>query len=180
MDAPNAAHLGGCQPAVFSCLAMAAAERPCWRRVRIVSSIWSNPRIAVGADISVFGTAQLLGAWAGLCPANYESAAKQRRRGTRLKAMLVGTAVSASWTKGSDLRDKFHWVRVPMGTKKATVAVAHQFLVAAFHMLQRPVAFADLGADDLDRVDRHRTAKRLVRCFNVLGYNVMLRPKTAN
>ncbi len=46
-------------------------------------------------------------------------------------------------------------------------------------MLQRAVAFADLGADDLDRVDKHRTAKRLVRRLDALGYNVMLRPKTA-
>jgi len=80
---------------------------------------------------------------------------------------------------GSYLRDKFHRLRVRMDAKKAAVAVAHKILVAAFHMLQRAVAFADLGADYLDRVDKHRTAKRLVRRLNALGYNVMLRPKTA-
>ena len=32
MDALNAARLGGRQPAVFNCSAMAAAEQPCWRR----------------------------------------------------------------------------------------------------------------------------------------------------
>jgi len=138
----------------------------------------------IGTDMSVFGTAQRLAAWAGLCPANHESAGKQKRRGTRkgnphLKAMLVGTAISASRTKGSYLRDKFHRLRVRMGAKKAAVAVAHKILVAAFHMLQRAVAFADLGADYLDRVDKHRTAKRLVRRLDALGYNVMLRPKTA-
>jgi len=138
----------------------------------------------IGVDMTVFGTAQRLAAWAGLCPANHESAGKQKRRGTRkgnphLKAMLVGTAISASRTKGSYLRDKFHRLRVRMGAKKAAVAVAHKILVAAFHMLQRAVAFADLGADYLDRVDKHRTAKRLVRRLDALGYNVMLRPKTA-
>ncbi len=46
-------------------------------------------------------------------------------------------------------------------------------------MLQRAVAFADLGADYLDRVDKHRTAKRLVRRLDALGYAVMLRPKPA-
>jgi len=120
----------------------------------------------------------------GLCPANHESAGKQKRRGTRkgnpyLKAMLVGTGISASRTKGSYLCDKFHRLRVRMGTKKAAVAVAHNILVAAFHMLQHSVAFAALGADYLDRVDKHRTAKRLVRRLDALGYNVMLRPKTA-
>jgi transposase len=37
----------------------------------------------IGVDMSVFGTAQRLAAWAGICPANHESAGKQKRRGTR-------------------------------------------------------------------------------------------------
>ncbi len=45
--------------------------------------------------------------------------------------------------------------------------------------LEERVAFADLGADYLDRVDKHRTAKRLVRRLGELGYEVMLRPKAA-
>ena len=52
-------------------------------------------------------------------------------------------------------------------------------LLAVFHMLQRAVAFADLGGDYLDRVDKHRTAKRLIRRLDALGYDVMLRPKAA-
>jgi hypothetical protein len=46
-------------------------------------------------------------------------------------------------------------------------------------MLHRAVAFADLGADHLDRLDKHRTARRLVRRLDALGYDVMLRPKAA-
>ena len=46
-------------------------------------------------------------------------------------------------------------------------------------MLQRAATFAELGADYLDRLDKHRTAKRLVRRLDALGYEVMLRPKTA-
>ena len=138
----------------------------------------------IGADMSVFGTAQRLAAWAGLCPANHESAGKQMRRGTRkgnpyLKATLVTAAVCGARTKGTYLRDKFHRLRARMGAKKAAVAVAHKILVAAFHMLQRATAFADLGAEYLDRVDKHRTAKRLVRRLDALGYAVMLRPKPA-
>ena len=139
----------------------------------------------IGVDMAVFGTAQRLAAWAGICPANHESAGKQKRRGTRkgdphLKATLVTAAVCAARTRGGTyLRDKFHRLRARMGAKKAVVAVAHKILVAAFHMLRRAVAFADLGADYLDRVDRYRTAKRLVRRLDALGYDVMLRPKAA-
>jgi hypothetical protein len=67
-----------------------------------------------------------------------------------------------------------------MGAKKAAVAVAHKILIAAFHILRRSVALLDLGTDHLDRVDKHRTAKRLVRRLDALGYAVMLRPKPAD
>ena len=67
-----------------------------------------------------------------------------------------------------------------MGTKKAAMAMAHKTLVAVFHMLQRGVTFADLGGDYLDRINRHSTAKRLVRRLDALGYNVMLQPKAAS
>jgi len=53
-------------------------------------------------------------------------------------------------------------------------------LVAAFRILQRAVAFADLGADYLDHVDKHRIVRRLVRRLNALGYAVMLHPKPTN
>jgi transposase len=138
----------------------------------------------IGVDMAAFGTARRLAAWAGICPASHESAGKQKRRGTRkgnpyLKATLMTAAVCAARTRGSYLRDKFHRLRARMGTKKAAMAAAHKILVAVFHMLQRAVAFADLGADYLDGVDKHRTAKRLVRRLDALGYEVMLRPKVA-
>jgi transposase len=139
----------------------------------------------IGVDMAAFGTARRLAAWAGLCPANHESAGRQKRRGTRkgdphLKATLVTAAVCAARTRGGTyLRDKFHRLRARMGAKKAAVAIAHKILVAVFHMLQRAVAFADLGADYLDRLDKHRMARRLVRRLDALGYDVMLRPKAA-
>ena len=138
----------------------------------------------IGADMSVFGSARHLAAWAGVCPANHESAGRQKRRGTRkdnphLKAMLVIAAISAARTKGAYLRDKFHRLKARMGATKAAMAIAHKILVAIFHMLQRAVAFVDLGADHLDRSDRQRTAKRLLRRLDALGYTVLLQPKRA-
>ena len=55
----------------------------------------------IGADMAAFGTAQRLAAWAGLCPANHESAGKRKGRGTRkgnpyLKATLVAAAGAAA------------------------------------------------------------------------------------
>jgi transposase len=138
----------------------------------------------IGVDMAGFGTARRLAAWAGVCPANHASAGKRKPRGTRkgnphLKATLVTAAISAAQTKGTYLRDKFHRLKARMTAKRAAVAIAHKILVAVLHMLQQAVAFTDLGADHLDRLDKHRTAKRLVRRLDALGHDVMLRPKTA-
>ncbi len=143
-----------------------AAQQACLATIPGVDELTAASIIAeIGVDMSVFGTAQRLAAWAGVCPANHESAGKQKRRGTRkgntyLKATLVTAAVSASQAKGTYLRDKFHRLKARMGTKKAAMAMAHKILVAIFHMLQRGVIFADLGGDYLDRVNKHSTAKR--------------------
>jgi transposase len=162
-----------------------AAQRALLVTIPGVNGLTAAAIIAeIGVDMAGFGTARRLAAWAGVCPANHESAGKQKRRGTRkgnahLKAALMTAAISAAQTKGTYLRDKFHRLKARMGTKKAAMAIAHKILVAAFHMLHRAVAFADLGADYLDRLDKHRTARRLVRRLDALGYDVMLRPKAA-
>ncbi len=41
------------------------------------------------------------------------------------------------------------------------------------------LGFADLGADYPDRLNKHRTAKRLTQRLTALGYDVMLQPKPA-
>ena len=86
-------------------------------------------------------------------------------------------AVLASQAKGTDLRDKVHRLKAQMGMKNAAMVLTHKNLVAVFHMLQRGVSPADLGGGYLDSVNKHGTAKRLARCLDALGYDVMLRPK---
>jgi len=159
-----------------------AAQQACLATIPGVDELTAASIIAeISVDMSAFGTAQRLAAWAGVCPANHESAGKQKQRGTRkgntyLKATLVTAAVSESQAKGTYLRDKFHRLKARMGMKKAAMAVAHKILIAVFHMLQRGVGFADLGGGYLDRVNKHSTAKRLARRLTALGYDVMLRP----
>jgi transposase len=162
-----------------------AAQRGLLATIPGVDALTAAAIIAeIGVDMAAFGSARRLTAWAGVCPANHESAGKQKRRSTRkgdpyLKAALVTAAISAARPKGTYLRDKFYRLKARLGTKKAAMAIAHKILVAVFHILERAVPFADLGADYLDRLDKHRTAKRLVRRLGALGYDVMLRPKAA-
>ena len=57
---------------------------------------------------------------------------------------------------------------------RAAVAIAHKNLVAIWHMLTDGTFYHDLGADYLDRVDRTRTAKQMVRRLDHLGFDVQL------
>ncbi len=50
-------------------------------------------------------------------------------------------------------------------------------LTAAYWMLRRGVAYADLGADHFDRVERTRLATRLARKLDELGFDVTLTPR---
>ena len=136
----------------------------------------------IGVDMSVFVSVYHLSAWAGVCPGNHESAGRQRsgraRKGNvHLRAILVGAAMSASRTKGSYLKDKFHRLKARRGALRAALAIAHKILVSAYHMLAKNLPYRDLGEAYLDQISQTRTVANLKRRLERLGYNVTLEPK---
>ena len=136
----------------------------------------------IGIDMSVFGSARRLAAWAGVCPGNHESAGRQKKGTTRkgnlhLKATLMTAAVGVARTRGTFYKEKYYRLKPRLGAKRAAMAIAHKILVAVFHMLSRDTAFHELGAAHLDQQHKHRVAKGLVRRLGALGYDVLLRPK---
>ena len=134
----------------------------------------------IGIDMTVFGNARRLAAWAGVCPGNHESAGKKKSTAARkgnihLKTTLVQAAVCAARTKGSYDKDKYHRLKARRGSQRA--AIAHKILVAVFHMLAKTIPFQELGEAFLDQQACKRTTTNLVRRLNNLGYDVLLRPK---
>jgi transposase len=131
--------------------------------------------------MSRFKTPAHLLSWACLCPRNDESAGK--RRSTRLRRgghWLNTTLVQAAWAavrvKGGYLQAQFHRLRARRGTKKAIIAVAASMLAAIWHMLRNQTEWHDLGAAHFDRADARKTALRLIRRLQQIGYNVELTP----
>jgi transposase len=167
------------------------AARPYAAQRRLLRQIPGvDDRIAVailaeiGIDMTVFGNAQRLAAWAGVCPGNHESAGKKKRTATRkgnlhLKTTLVQAAVCAARKKGSYYKDKYHRLKARRGSRRAAMAIAHKILIAVFHMLAKAFPFQELGEAFLDQQARQRTTTNLVRRLNNLGYDVLLRPKVA-
>src|SRR3954466_10227391 len=128
----------------------------------------------IGIDMTVFGNAERLAAWA--CPGNHESAGKKKSTAARKGNIHLKTVqVCAARTKGSYYKDKYHRLKARRGSLRA--AIAHKILVAVFHMLAKTVPFKELGEAFLDQQACKRTT--LVRRLNNLGYDVLLRPKVA-
>jgi transposase len=135
-----------------------------------------------GADMSRFPSAAHLASWAGLAPAVYESAGKQRPAGTRhgnkwLTSMLVESAGSVGRMKGKNYLSAQHArLTARRGMGRAQVAVAHSILVSAYYMLTRDEPYQDLGADWLARRNTEAHTRRLVAQLEKLGHTVVLDP----
>ena len=129
--------------------------------------------------MSVFKTAAHISSWAGVSPGNNESAGKRRHTRKRmgnvhLTTALVEAAQAAARTKRTYLGNKYHRLKARRGAKRATVAIAHKILVAAYYMLSRGCGFKELSETYLDKLDEQRTANHLVKRLERLGYEVHL------
>lgn len=147
-----------------------------------MSSIASHVVVGeIGIDMSRFATPAHLLSWACLCPRNDESAGKRRstrlRRGGKwLKTTLVQCAWAAVRVNGSYLQAQFHRIRARRGAKKAIIAVAASMLTAIWHMLRNSTEWRELGATYFDRADAKKTATRLIRRLQQIGYVVTATP----
>jgi transposase len=115
-----------------------------------LSEVSANVVVAeIGIDMSRFATPGQLLSWACMCPRN---------------------------DKDSYLQAQFHRLRARRGAKKAIVAVAASMLTAAWHMLRDGTEWHDLGAAHFDRADAAKTANRLIRRLQQIGYVVHATP----
>ncbi len=136
----------------------------------------------IGTDMSQFGSSKRLCNWAGLAPANNQSAGKKKsvrvsRAGVYLKPVLVEAAHAAvkSTEKQPYYRLKYERLMKRRGKKRAVVAIARMILTAIFAMLQTGEVFnpSDLNKFDMPENLRHKrlipSAKEAVALLVSLG-----------
>lgn len=133
----------------------------------------------IGTDMSQFPSAGHLASWSGLCPGQRESAGQRKSGKTRkgselLRSTLVECAQAASHSKGTYLNEFFWQVTRRQGKNKATVAVAHEILVAVWHMLTNNEPYRDPGPAALHERTQEQIRRRALRQLEKLGHKVIL------
>lgn len=92
--------------------------------------------------MSVFESDKHLCSWAGLIPANNESANKKKstrcsKAGQYLKPLLVQCALAAAKSKKDPyFAIKYNRLAKKRGKKKAIIAIARMMLTSIYHMVQ--------------------------------------------
>lgn len=136
----------------------------------------------IGVDMSRFPTPGHLASWAGMCPGQHESAGKSRSGRARhgnpwLGRYLAVAAMAAARTKNSYFSAQYSRLVRTRGKPKARKAVGHSMLVAAWHMLEADVVYADLGHDWFERRnDPARRARRHLADLRSLGWTLAETP----
>jgi transposase len=134
----------------------------------------------IGVDMSRFPSDRHITAWAGVAPGNNQTGGKQRSGKTRkgnkyLQRALALAAHGAARKKNCYLRSLYYRLSARRGKPKAAVAVGRTILQMAYHMIRRGEEYHELGPTYLDQLDRERTAKRLVKRLEALGYAVSVK-----
>ena len=109
----------------------------------------------IGVNMDAFESEAALCSWAGLAPANNESANKKKsvrisKAGIYLKPLLVQCALAAIANKKIPyFRNKYEIIKKRRGHKKAIIAIARKLLVCVYHMI---LTGEDFNPSDLDKV----------------------------
>ena len=127
----------------------------------------------IGTDMSVFETSKQLSCWAGLAPANNESANKKKsvrisKAGSYLKPLLVQCALAAINSKSNPYyRIKYNRIKKRRGHKKAIIAIARMILVNIYHILSTGEVYSPC---DMEQIINPKPVKKVMTIQNAIDF----------
>lgn len=116
----------------------------------------------IGIDMGQFESDKQLTCWAGLSPANNESANKKKsvkisKAGSYIKPLLVQCALAAIKSNSEPYyKIKYERIKKRRGHKKAIIAIARMMLVAIYHILLTGETF---NPSDIEEIHNPKTSK---------------------
>lgn len=128
--------------------------------------------IEIGDDMTRFGCADRLAAWAALCPGNNESAGKRKsgraRKGNAIIRYILCECANAARMTKSSLAAKYKSLMVRKTHKKAIVAVAHKMIRLIYLLLTREKAYLDPQVD-YAAMSAKKNAPRWIKQLKSIG-----------
>lgn len=127
----------------------------------------------IGTDMSVFETSKQLSCWAGLAPANNESANKKKsvrisKAGSYLKPLLVQCALAAINSKSNPYyRIKYNRIKKRRGHKKGIIAIARMILVNIYHILSTGEVYSPC---DMEQIINPKPVKKVMTIQNAIEF----------
>lgn len=132
----------------------------------------------IGTDMGRFETDKRLGSWAGVCPGNNESAGKSKggrtRKGNRYLRRVLNQSAWAARKTDTFLGRRFRSLQPRIGGKKAAMAVAHQTLIIAYHLLKDGTFYDEEHQRRGNPQMEERWRRNAVQTLERLGYTVTL------
>ncbi|MFR3841380.1 MAG: IS110 family transposase [Bacteroides thetaiotaomicron] len=117
----------------------------------------------IGLDMTQFDSDKQLCSWAGLAPANNESANKKKsvrisKAGIYLKPLLVQCALSAIKSNTQPYyKVKYERIKKRRGHKKAIIAIARMILTSIYHIILTGEVF---NPSDIDTYNKTKSFKK--------------------
>jgi transposase len=181
-------HMGYLEQMIARCeLELYVRMQPYYNLVELISVMPGISELSAalilsetGCDMSVFDDAEHLCSWAGLTPANCESAGKKKstritRAGQFLKPLLVQCALGATKSKKEPyFAIKYQRIKKRRGHKKAIIAIA-RMMVCIYHTVStgelfNPSDYAKLK--DPHPLPRGLTEAKAIEFLKGKGYDV--------
>lgn len=127
----------------------------------------------LGVEMSRFGSAEQLAAWAGMCPGQNESAGKRKpvrgRKGNRvLRPILCEVANAACKTK-SQFKGKYQALVIRRGHKRSIIALGHKILRVMYAVLSSQQPYRDPEID-YEALVVAKNAPRWLKALEKYGY----------
>lgn len=115
----------------------------------------------IGTEMSMFATYKNLASWAGVCPGNNESAGKKmssriNQGNNYLKTTLIEASWASSHTLNTYMAFKYNKLALRRGRKKAAMAISHDILTAAYHILRDKIPYKEPKLKEEIIVERRR------------------------